>query len=277
MDPMTVRLAALRLAPIQCTSWGHCDTSGLPTIDYYISSDLMEPQDADDHYTEKLVRLPNLSSYYSPLEVPDVEFSRETFNLRPKAILYSCAHSFFTHLPQYDEVYPQIVKQVGDCQFLFISNKSNLLNKQFLIRINKAFNKYNLNANKYIVLLPRLDRSEYHAMNLLSDIRLDTIGWSGCNSTLEAIACNLPVITLPGRLMRQRHSAAILTMMGITETIATSVDEYIELAVRLGLNSEWRYQISGKIASNKHLIYKDKTCITALEDFLVAVVQEKLK
>lgn len=50
MDPMAVRLAALRLAPIQCTSWGHCDTSGLPTIDYYISSDLMEPPDADDQY-----------------------------------------------------------------------------------------------------------------------------------------------------------------------------------------------------------------------------------
>ena len=59
MDPTTVRLASLRLAPIQCTSWGHPDTSGLPTIDYFLSSDLMEPPDADDHYTEKLIRLPN--------------------------------------------------------------------------------------------------------------------------------------------------------------------------------------------------------------------------
>ena len=50
MDRMTTRLASLRLAPIQCASWGHPDTSGLPTIDYYLSSDLMEPPEANDHY-----------------------------------------------------------------------------------------------------------------------------------------------------------------------------------------------------------------------------------
>src|SRR5262249_13389698 len=46
MHPMAARLAALRLAPVQCNSWGHPDTSGFPTLDYYLSSDLMEPADA---------------------------------------------------------------------------------------------------------------------------------------------------------------------------------------------------------------------------------------
>ncbi|NBD15478.1 MAG: tetratricopeptide repeat protein, partial [Cyanobacteria bacterium] len=64
MDPMTLKLGCLRLAPIQMTSWGHPNTSGLPTIDYYLSSDLMEPENAQEHYTEQLVRLPNLSISY---------------------------------------------------------------------------------------------------------------------------------------------------------------------------------------------------------------------
>ena len=66
MDQMTPRLAGLRLAPVQCTSWGHPTTSGLPTIDYFLSSELMEPPDADARYTEKLVRLPNLGIAYVP-------------------------------------------------------------------------------------------------------------------------------------------------------------------------------------------------------------------
>ena len=276
MDPMTVKLAALRLAPVQCTSWGHCDTSGLPTIDYYISSDLMEPPDADDHYTEKLIRLPNLSIYYIPLDVPNVEISRETLGLRSQSILYFCAHSLFTHLPQYDEVYPRIAQQVNDCQFLFISDRSDRLNEQFILRLKQAFDKYSLNSSLYIVSLPRLDAGQYHAINRLSDIRLDTIGWSGCNSTFEALACNLPVVTLPGTLMRQRHSAAILAMMGLTETIVHTLDDYIALSVRLGQDSEWRQKISDQIARNKHLLYKDRACITALEDFLEAIVKEKL-
>ena len=276
MDSKSLRLAALRLAPIQCTSWGHPNTSGLPTIDYFLSSDLMETPDADNHYTEKLIRLPNLSIYYAPLDIATADISRGTFNLRAKSILYLCSHQLPTHLPQYDEIYPRIAHHVDDCQFLFISHKSRHVTEQFRQRLSYSFTKYGLNADDYIFLLPPLDPHQYNAINFLSDIYLDTVGWSACNSAFEAIACNLPIVTLPGVLMRGRHSSAILTMMGVTETIVSSLDEYIELAVHLGLDSQWRKTISDKIATNKHLVYRDKTCITALEDFLERVVEERL-
>jgi protein O-GlcNAc transferase len=70
MDPTTIQLGCLRLAPIQMSSWGHPETSGLPTIDYYLSSELMEPEIAEDCYSETLIKLPNLSIHYTPLEIP---------------------------------------------------------------------------------------------------------------------------------------------------------------------------------------------------------------
>jgi protein O-GlcNAc transferase len=273
MDPLSLKLAALRLSPIQCTSLGHPDTSGLSTIDYYLSSDLMEPPDADTHYTERLIRLPNLSFYYMPLDVTSAIVTRDTFNLRPKSILYLCSHALFTYLPQYDNVFPSIAKQVGDCQFLFISShKSAVLTEQFNLRINRVFNSFGMNASDHVVFLPPLDPGRYHAINCLADIFLDSIGWSANNSTFEALTCNLPVVTFPGSLMRQRHCSAILTMMGLTETIAASPDEYVALAVKLGQNSGFRRQISEKIVKTKHLVYRDRTCITALEDFLERAV-----
>ncbi len=277
MDPMTARLAALRLAPIQCSSWGHPETSGFPTIDYFLSSDLMEPPEADNHYTERLIRLPNLSIYYTPLEVQPADVTRETFSLRSKSILYLCCQSLFKYLPQYDEVYPRIAQQVGDCQFLFISYpRSSWVTGEFRSRINQAFNDFNLNADKYVVFLPFLESATYNAINSLADVYLDSIGWTGCNSTFEALACNLPVVTLPGELMRGRHSSAILTMMGLTETIATTLDEYVSLAIKLGKDLEWRQYISDKISKTKHLAYRDAACITALEDFLERAVKERL-
>ena len=277
MHPMTLKIASLRLAPVQCVSWGHPDTSGLRTIDYFLSSNLMEPPNAKDHYTEKLIRLPNISIYYTPLDLPFANIKRETFGLRQKSILYLCSQSLFKYLPQYDEIFPQTSKEVGDCQFLFISNRSTFITEQFRCRINNAFSRFDMNADNHVVFLPRLNAEQYHAVNCLSDIYLDSIGWSGGNTTLEAIACNLPVVTIPGTLMRGRHSSAILTMMGMTETIAATLDEYVELAVRLGQDSEWRHQISEKIAVNKHRIYHDRTCINALEDFLEKAVKETLK
>jgi len=277
MDATTLRLAALRLAPVQCVSWGHPVTSGLPTIDYYLSGDLIEPKDAQEHYTEKLIRLPNLSVYYSPDSIPDAEVSRDMFGLRPKSILYHCCQTLYKYLPKYDEVFPRIAQQAGDCQFLFSSlPEIESIIEQFKTRIFQKFKEFNLDANNYVVFLPVLDQVKYKALNKLCDVFLDPIGWSGCTSTLEAIDCNLPVVAFPSLLMRGRESAAILTMMGLKETIAASLDEYVASAVKLGQSLEWRREISEKIAGNKHIVYKDKSCITALEDFLERAVKEKL-
>lgn len=272
MDPLIVRLAALKLAPIQCVSLGHPDTSGFPTIDYYLSSELMEPSDADEHYTEKLIRLPNLGFYYIPFDFSTVNINRETFGLSKDSVLYLCSHSLFTYLPQNDMVFPLIAKKVRNCKFLFISNKSDHITEQFKLRLSQIFNQFGLNADDFVVFLPRLNQEQYYGLNSISDIFLDSIGWSANNSTFEAIACNLPVVTFPGNLMRQRHCAAILTMMQMEETIAKSIDEYVEIAISLGNNIELRRNLTNKIKENKHLIYYDRTCITALEDFFVSVV-----
>lgn len=276
MDAMTVRLASLWLAPLQCNSWGHPDSSGFPTIDYYLSSDLMEPADAGAHYTESLVRLPNLSVCYTPLGLPDTSMRREDFGLSPRPVMYLCCQSVFKYLPQYDEVYPRIAREAGDCRFLFISF-NNSVTEKFRSRLDRAFKRFDLNAEEYVFFLPRLDSERYHAINRLSDIYLDSIGWSGGNTTLEAIAGDLPVVTLPGELMRGRHTFAILMMMGITDLIASSVDEYIAIAVRLAKDVEWRKSMSEKIMANKHRIYRDKACITALEDFIERAVKTKLE
>jgi protein O-GlcNAc transferase len=278
MDPLTMKLAALRLAPVQCTSWGQPDTSGLPTIDYFLSSDLMEPPEADGHYTEQLIRLPNLSVYYMPQPNPSLAVSRETFGLRPDPTLYLCSQALYKYLPQYDEIYPRIALQVEDCQFVFISaSKSAMITEQFRARLSRAFTRFGIDAARHVTFLPHLDTGQYYAINVLSDIYLDSIGWSGCNTTFEAVACNLPVVTLPGKFMRGRHSAAILTMMGLDETIASSLDSYTEIAVRLGRDSEWRKLISKRMADNKQNIYRDTECVEALGKFFERAVEERMK
>jgi protein O-GlcNAc transferase len=277
MDPITLKLATLRLAPVQCVSWGHPTTSGLPTIDYYLSSDLMEPTDADEHYTEKLMRLPNLSSFYSPVDIKKKQLDLKLFGTRADSVIFHCCQAPFKYLPQYDEIFARIAREVGDCQFLFSSHpRSDWMTEQFHKRIYDAFARSNLRAENFVVFLPFLDLQSYNALYELADVFLDPIGWSGCNSALEAISCNLPVVTFPGKLMRSRDSFGILTMMEVTETIASSLDEYVDLAVKLGKDSEWRQSISEKIAVNKHRVYYDRTCITALENFFERVVRESI-
>ena len=120
MNPEVAELAALRLAGTQCSYIGHPQTSGFPTIDYFLSGELIEPPDGQDHYSEKLVKLPNIAFHYEPLELAPASVTREELGLRPDSTPIWCAQSLFKYLPQHDEVFPRIAREVGDCQFVFI-------------------------------------------------------------------------------------------------------------------------------------------------------------
>ena len=273
MEAMSARLAALRLAPVQCTSWGHPDTSGLPTMDYYLSSDLMEPADADAHYSEKLIRLPNLSVYFEPPEFRPVPISRRKLGLRDGAVVYWCCQSLKKYLPDYDTVFPRIAARMPDSQFVFLSyGRGDLVDTLFKERLERAFAAHGLKAADYCHMLPKLTFDQFVAAAGLVDVGLDSIGWSGCNSTLESIVHNLPIVTLPGTTMRARHTAAILRMMGVTDTIVDSLDDYVELAVRLGGDPDFRKTVSRRMGEGRPRLYRDDSCVRGLEAFLIKVV-----
>ncbi|MGB3205349.1 MAG: tetratricopeptide repeat protein [Crinalium sp.] len=276
MKPAPTLMAGLRLAPIQCTFWGHPVTSGSPTMDYYLSSELMEPENAQKHYSEKLILLPNLGICYSKPELPKQLKQRAEFQLKENDIVYLSCQSLYKYLPQYDYIFPQIAQHVQRAKFVFISSHiSKSITKKLQQRLQKVFANFGMNSEDYCVILSRLiDHRDYLNLNLLSDIYLDTLEWSGGNTTLEAIACNLPIVTCPGEFMRGRHSYAILKMLGVTETIAKDEAEYIQIAVKLGLEQSWRETIVDKIKQNQDRVYEDQTCVQALETFYQRVVQE---
>ncbi len=276
MDPASAALAALRLAPVQAMSLGHPDTSGYPTIDYFLSSDLMEPPDGETHYTETLIRLPNLSVYYDPLDTPPVAVTRAELGLRDGATVFWCGQSLFKYLPRHDEVFPRIAQAAPDCQFAFIEHpKGKAATEVFRRRLERAFAAYGLDAAKHCAILPRRPQDEFVAAIGACDIVLDSIGWSGFNSTIEGLAHDLPIVTMAGPLMRGRHTTAILTMMGVTETVTGTVDAFVAVARRLATDVAWRTAVKDRMRANKHRVYRDRACITALEEFLIRVTRAR--
>jgi protein O-GlcNAc transferase len=234
----------------------------------------MEPDDGEQHYSERLVRLPNLSIYYEPLDVGLAQVSREQLGLRASAVVYWCGQSLFKYLPQYDQVFARIAREVGDCQFAFIqSHHGGGMNERFRKRLERAFAVFGLDAGKHCVFLPRLGAPQFSAAIGQCDVVLDSIGWSGCNSTLEGLAHDTPIVTLPRSLMRGRHTTAILKMMGVIETIAETLDDYVAIAARLARDPQWRAAVKQRIAENKHRVYRDPQVAVALEDFLCRVAR----
>ena len=263
------QLAALRLAPVQCAALAHPMTSGLPTVDYFLSSEAMESGSAAEHYSETLVRLPRLGiSYEAPvLPRPLLSRTREDFKLRTDGVLYLCCQSLCKYLPRYDYIFAEIARRVTSAQFLFFDEPGR--GEVFRRRLAKAFEAVGRSAGDHCVWLPHVDQFTYWNLNLLSDVFLDSIGWSGGNTTIEAIACGLPVVTCPTGLLRGRQSYGMLQVLGVADTAAHSEPEYIEAACRLGLDPAWRAAVRDRMEQGRGGLFGDRECVAALDEFLI--------
>ncbi len=266
MDPLTVRLASLRLAPVQCASWGHPETTGLATIDYFLTSALMEPEGSAAHYTETLVPLPGIGVCYEPLTLPKKPFDAARFGIAGDDVIYLCCQSLYKYLPRDDGIYPAIAKRVPRAKFLFIGGTGI---DPFRRRLERAFTTEGLDPALHLVILPRLSQDEYLGLNDAAHVYLDSVGWSGGNTTFEALLAGLPIVTRVGEFMRGRHTMAMLIAMGMSETIARSEDDYVGIAARLGSDAAWRNAIAGKIRERRAQIFDNRASVTALEDFLI--------
>jgi predicted O-linked N-acetylglucosamine transferase (SPINDLY family) len=270
-------ISALRLAPVQCLAWAHPMTSGAPMIDYYLSSERMEPENGQEHYSERLIRLPGIGVYYPKPMVPRpmLTKTRADFGIGEDRVVFLCCQSSFKYLPQHDDLYARIAKKLPSAQFIFLAH-NDVIAKVFLARLERAFAVEGLQASDYCVMLPRINSLVYLNLNLVSDVFLDSLEWSGGVTALEAIACGLPVVTLPGQFMRGRHSYGILMQLGIPETIAHDKEEYVDIAIRLGQDTQWRSQILERMAARHECLYWDTTCVRGLESFFQAAVRERL-
>jgi predicted O-linked N-acetylglucosamine transferase (SPINDLY family) len=90
---------------------------------------------------------------------------------------------------------------------------------------------------------------------------------------LEGLHHDLPIVTMKGSLMRGRHTAAILKRMEVEDTVTETPDDYVAAAVRLARDLAWRQTVKTRISQNKHRLYRDTACISALETFLESVVR----
>ena len=270
MDKLTIQLASMRLAPVQVTSFGHPETSGLNTIDYYVSSELLETSESKMFYTEKLIELPGLGYYFEPPTLEPAEMNMSERGINPNLPLILCLGAPNKFSPFYDWVYVEIIKRVNGCQLVFMNDRhgtSEILKTRLKNKIEKAGLVY----EKHVIFIPELSREGYSALMNKADLLLDPIGFSGANTTLHAIGCGLPVVTREGKFQRTKHASAILRSLEIEELITCTEEDYINLVEKIILDDGYTNNLKSKIKSNENYLYKNKKPIRALENFFESV------
>ena len=269
IDQMTLKLAAQRLAPLQATSWGHPETSALPTIDCYFSGEAFEPEGAEANYAEELISLPHLGCHVRP-ETARPEVRLGPLGLDRSAPLLICPGTPFKYAPEHDALLVRIARELGPSRFVFFHHGMPELSDRLQRRIAAAFAAAGLDAAAHVRLLPWLSRSAFLGLMQQADVFLDTVGFSGFNTALQAIQCGLPVVTREGRFLRGRLASGILRRLGLHELVAQDEDRYVALATRLCRDAAYRGSLRVRMAAIQHVLFEDLAPIRALENELFA-------
>lgn len=264
-DNMNYFLPHFRLAERQATSWGWPITSGIPNVDHYLSCELLESENAVDHYTENLVLLKKIPSFYYHPTLPSDKGSRGDFNLPDHLKIYLCTQNVRKIHPGMDKVFTGILKKDPNAHFVFTGDKFETIDDQLRSRLMVMM------PEGQFTILKRLKTERYFQLLTTADVILDTFPYTGgANTCADALATGTPYVTMEGEFHRNRFGSAVYRQIGITDLIASDSQEYIHLACKTANDKAFRHDISASIESNKHKFFEDREAVEEFQSFLLS-------
>ena len=264
MDTLGYFLAFARLAKVQTVGWGHPVTTGLPTIDAFLSVGAMEPVGGEAHYSEKLVRFSANMPDVAPPRVAASPADKAAFGIDPARPVYLCPQSLFKVHPSFDRIVARLLARDPAAMVYFLGLWEPLTG-MFLARLQTAAGA----AADRIRVIPRVGGEQFMGLLSCADVILDIPEWSGGKTSLEALAAGIPVIHMPGRFMRGRHTLAFYLQMGLTDCVAVDAEDYVERAFRLVHDAAYRARIRGEIASRAPRLFNQPGAVREAEAYWI--------
>lgn len=269
MSKDTYLLAYSRLAPVQAVSWGHPDTTGLDTIDYFVSASSIEPACADQHYSERLIGLDRLPCFYeAPGAVTEVP-ARSAFGLPATGTLYACPQSLFKFHPDFDAILAGIASGDPEGHVVVLEGAQPAWND--LLR--KRWAESGHAALERIHFVPRQPYERFLALMSIVDVLLDPIHFGSGNTLYEAVVHGTPIVTWPGRFMRGRIVAGAYRQMGLADApVAGRLEDYAPLALALGRDPARRAALRAAARAKAGALFADHRAVREFETFISAAV-----
>lgn len=267
-------LAAHRLAPVQVTSWLSSGSSGLNTVDYFISGQQLEQQQPERFYSEKLICLKHLPGFLplqmSVLEQPD----RSEYGLPEQGRLYLCPHHLFKLHPDFDAALALIL--AGDPEGHLVLQSRPDIDEQVFYRqwLNRFEGRYP-DLLPRIWCLPLMSESDFLGLLQIADVLLDPFYVGGGRLTLAAFALGLPVITWPGERAAGRLAYALYQAIGLLDCVAYNPTDYVEKALAVAGNPAHRAAIVQAMQAGQPLIFEQQAAVDELAACLSALVHSQ--
>lgn len=240
MSPESILLSNLRLAPIQICGTGHPVSTFGSMIDYFISGvDIELPDECQKNYSERLVLLPGFGAIhnYPNYDIKNLEKTRSE-------VIINC--SWLSQKVNYPLV--ELLKQIKETAktsvfFQFFSGSS--LRKNGFVPFIRDLEKI-LGVGAFEVV-PGKPYPEYMALMEQGDLSLDPYPFGGSNIMTDSLFLRKPTVSFEGTRWYGRIGSQMLKQVGMEELVATDPENYVELAVKLIDDVDYRSHIAQRL------------------------------
>lgn len=225
---------ARKPAPIQLGYLGYPNMTGLSTIDYRISDDVLDPWEEaplrSEMGPESPLRIEGGFCTFSPLrELPDLD---QDIPHRDH-IVFGSHHNPAKLSPLLLETWRDLLEAMPRARLVVARAALSSDERAYL---GRRLDAAGLDSSRTSLLDSSTVAGGWLGLYRDIDVSLDAFPYSGHTTTMESLTMGTPVLTLWGDRPAQRVSASLLTSMGMAEWIAHSREEYIHKARQLTLD-----------------------------------------
>jgi predicted O-linked N-acetylglucosamine transferase (SPINDLY family) len=229
-----------------------------------LSSSAIESPEADAHYAEKLYRLPSFPTFHKKFEKP-MDVSRSEFPVPANGTLYFCPLRIPKYHPMFDEYLKEILDRDPNGTLLILAGGPEHPREQLQARLHRHFGKVLMER---IVFFTSIPNDIYYRLMSICEVVLDSPVYAGDLTTHDAFSFGIPVVTQQGPLLVQRYTSGLYEMMGLNDLIAQDKQKYVDLAIKLGTDKEYRQLIRSEIESKSDCLFNNEQLVRDFETFI---------
>jgi FkbM family methyltransferase len=239
-----------RVAPLQIATAASPVTTGLPHVDLYLMGERNEMRAGQDsRFTEKVVAVPGSITVYpfEPSTRPQTTVTRSDLQIPEQSVAFFSGANAHKIIPELSKVWAQILARVPDSVLVLMPFNPNWSDtypiKSFAGRLSTDLSDANVDPKRLIVLRPVRSQAEVQAIVNVCDVYLDPFPFGGACSMYDPLWVGVPPVAYETGVFRGSVGSSMLSMMGLDEFIAKSIDEYIDIACALANSPERRAEV----------------------------------
>lgn len=287
-DLLNYFLPFLAPAPVQLTSWGTPSSTGQPHVQAFFSPAYGQLGGQLGAFSETLYPLASLPGYFQdaaslaePRERESLKQELEQrFQLPPTAPILLCLQNPLKYSPLFLNLLQKLLERQPQAHLCLLCSDLPWIQNKVQHAVNQALQ----NSHRIHWLSTPMPRSRYLNLIALATLILDTPGFSGCQSHLDALAMGRPVLTLPGQTLRSRFSTHLYCdlLAGVSQPapetlealIVSSPEAYLQSAEKWLTQPDWRAEVHTQLKAQRQRLFDQNNGVTAFTQALWQLAEQ---